>query len=457
MLTAFKATDTTVREPYWAKPQLVCGCAFELIANRAEEWTAKSFRASCVDGVREADRRVYWSLWLAFFFQGMSPGFWIPALTNILNAQHLERFVPIAFVVSPVCALISPMIAGALADEKIPANRLYAWSSVVSAITLAAAFYALQHAWNPWWFIGFIGLHSLAFGPSWGLIATISLANLRDGERRFPHVRLAATAGWALAGVMVSYVLASDSSPVAGYAAVAARLLAIACAFLLPLTPPLGKGGSWKSSLGLSGFVLFRQRDHAVFFTVTMLMSIPLVAFYTYCPEFLKVLGNQHPTASMAAGQVTELLTMLVLGVVMVRFRIKTVLLFALGLSTVRYALFAYAGMTQQLGWQMLGITINGACYTFYFITAQIFLDRRVDPGLRGQAQGLLALMAGGVGPLLGAWICGMLRKNLVQADGTGWAEFWWVLTGMVAICFVIFALFYRGITKTQQVYSSTG
>jgi MFS family permease len=105
----------------------------------------------------------------------------------------------------------------------------------------------------------------------------------------------------------------------------------------------------------------------------------------------------------------------------------------------------AMAGINGDVGWHIGGIALHGVCYTFYFITAQVFLDRRVEPGLRGQAQGLLVMVSSGVGPLVGAVVCGYLRAQCVTEAGQGWAEFWAILAGMIAVCFVIFALFYQG------------
>lgn len=375
----------------------------------------------------------------------MTPGFWLPALTNILRARGLGDWVPAVFMVPPVCALIGPLIGGALADQRISADRLFAWSSLVCAVVLAAAFGCLDAGWHPLWFVGLLGFYSLLSGPTWGLLATISLTGLSHGERQFPLVRVGATLGWVAGGLATSYILQADTSPVAGYASAVARFAAAGVAFLLPHTPPLGKGTSWKSRLGLDAFALMGQRDHRVFFLVTALFSIPISAFYMYGPEFLKSLGNAHPTGTMTVAQVLEVASMLVVGAVMSRYSVKTVLSWALGLSVLRFAMSAQAGVTGLVGWHIAGVALHGVCYTFYFITAQVFLDRRVDPGLRGQAQGLLAMVSGGVGPLLGALICGWLRGRLVTDDGQGWEMFWGILAAMIAGCLVIFAVFYQG------------
>ena len=390
-------------------------------------------------------RGIFAALWVVFFLHGMTPGFWLPALTNILGARGLGEWVPAVFVVQPVCALISPLIGGALADQRVPADRLFAWSSLMGSLALLGAFGSLDANWHPAWFVGLLGLGSLLSGPTWGLLATISLTNLSHGERQFPLVRVGATLGWVAGGLMTSYVLRADTSPVAGYASAGARFLAGVAAFTLPHTPPLGSGTSLKSRLGLDAFSLLKQRDHGVFFLVTALFSIPLSAFYMYGPEFLKVLGDKHPTATMTIAQGLEVASMLLVGAVMTRFRVKTVLLWALGLSVLRFAMSAYAGVAGAISWHIAGVALHGLCYTFYFITAQVFLDRRVDPGLKGQAQGLLAMVSGGLGPLIGAVVCGWLRAVCVTENGGGWDWFWGILAAMIAGCFAIFVMLYQG------------
>lgn len=393
--------------------------------------------------------RIFAAIWLVFFLHGMGPGLWMPALTNILGSMGLREWVPWAFVVSPLCALVSPLIGGALADQRVPANRLFVWTSVISAAGLLAAFSVLDAGCHPLWFLVFIGISSLAGGPAWGLLATVSMAHLSHGERSFPLVRVGATIGWIAGGLTTSHLLQADASVLCGYAAAGAKIAAAFAGLLLPLTLPLGRAVSWKSRLGLDAFVLMRQRDHLVFFLVTAIYSIPISAIYMYAPEFLRVLGDPRPTGTMTIAQVLEVVSMFALGAMMTRMRVKTLLMWSLGLSVLRFALSATAGWTGFMGWHLGGIALHGLCYTFYFITAQIFLDRRVDPGMKGQAQGLLSMVSSGVGPLMGAMVCGWLREHFV-ADGVhGWGAFWMSLSAMAGVCFVVFGLFYRGRAHT--------
>lgn len=391
------------------------------------------------------DGKGFAQLWWAFLLQGFAGGFWIPVLTNILNEEGYGSWVAVAFAVTPVCALITPLIGGALADERVSAQVLFGWSSVISGLLVALAFSFLDFGLPPLFFILGLAVYGLASGPAWGLLANIALSSLENPEKQFPIVRLSGTFGWVAAGFFTSYVLHADSSPVSGYAAGIAHVGAGIFGFFLPDTPPLGKGKSWRSALGLGAFALFKNRDHAVLFSVTGLFSIPLMAFYMYSPELFKVLGNKAPTASMTVAQVTEVVAMLVLGSMMLKYRLKTILMWGLGLSFLRYGLSGYAGLTGIVGWHLAGVGLHGVCYTFYFVTAQVYMNRRVEPRLRGQAQGLLSLMTAGIGPLVGAFFCGWLKDICVDANGNGWQNFWWILAGVIATCTVAFAVLYRG------------
>lgn len=398
-------------------------------------------------GVPDFQQRhgIFARLWLLSFFHGMAPGFWVPALTNLLKAEGLASWVSLAFAIPPICAIFSPLIGGALADERIPAQKVMAWSSFLGAIALLLAFGALDAGLGPLWFITGLSLYAFTAGPSWGLLATISLTHLGGDKRSYPLIRMGATFGWMSAGFLTSYALNADSSPVTGYASAGARVAAGFLALMVPHTPPLGSGKSWKAALGLGAFSLFKNRDHAVLFTVTALFSIPLAAFYMYSPELLEALGDKTPTATMTTAQWSEVAAMISLGFLMGKCRLKTLLMCGLGLSALRFAMSGYAGFTGTIGWHIAGIALHGVCYTIYFVTAQVYLDQRIDPTKRGQAQGLLSLMSAGLGALAGSFFCGWLRNLCVDDSGNGWHTFWWVLAGMIAACWLAFGLLYRG------------
>ena len=391
-------------------------------------------------------------LWTVFFFLGMSPGYYTPALSNILASRGLgSEWVAYAFMASPLAALISPLIVGSIADNRFPAQKVFAVIGMVSGVLLAAAFAALERLNSPYLFLGLFAAASIVAAPMWSMLASISMVHLRSGEREFPVVRLGGTLGWMAAGVLTSFVLHFEGSPGAGYAAAVTRFVGAAIAFLLPNTPPMGNSRSIRTLLGLDAFRLLKERDHLVFFSVTALLSIPLAVFFMHTPMHLIALGNLKPSATMTIGQISEIAAMLLMSMVMTRFRVKTVLMIALGLSALRYAFFSVAGATANPAWLIAGISLHGLCYTLYFITGQLFLDRRVDPMMRTQAQGLLTLASNGVGSVIGIFFGKFLYDFTVVQQHGGWTTYWWVQAALTALCLPVMAIFYQGVAAKKE------
>jgi nucleoside transporter len=391
-------------------------------------------------------------LWTVFFFLGMSPGYYTPALSNILASRGLgSEWVAYAFMVGPIAALISPLIVGSIADNRFPAQKVFAVIGMVSGVLLAAAFAALERLNAPYLFLGLFATASIVAAPMWSMLASIAMVHLRSGEKEFPVVRLGGTLGWMAAGVLTSFVFHFEGSPEAGYAAAITRFVGAAFAFLLPNTPPMGNSRSLRTLLGLDAFSLLKERDHLVFFSVTALLSIPLAVFFMHTPMHLTALGSTTPSATMTIGQISEIVAMLLMSVVMNRFRVKTVLMVALALSALRYALFSVAGATGHTAWLITGISLHGLCYTLYFITGQLFLDRRVDPSMRTQAQGLMTLASNGVGSVIGIAFGKFLYDYAVVQQHGGWTAYWWVQAALTALCLPVMAIFYQGVAGKKD------
>ena len=111
----------------------------------------------------------------------------------------------------------------------------------------------------------------------------------------------------------------------------------------------------------------------------------------------------------------------------------------------VRYALFASAAPNAVFWMIALGILLHGICYDFFFVTGQIYIDKKSTAAIRGQAQGFFVLVTYGVGMLIGAQIAGnVYNRFLAGADGLTlpqWNQFWWLPAGFAAVVTIFFAL----------------
>ena len=92
---------------------------------------------------------------------------------------------------------------------------------------------------------------------------------------------------------------------------------------------------------------------------------------------------------------------------------------------------------------------MHGFGFTLYFITAQIYLEQRVDHRMRTRAQALLQVMIAGVGNIVGYIGTGWWRTACMNGGATNWPRFWYGMSGVAAVAFLFFAVSYRGQAKS--------
>lgn len=369
-------------------------------------------------------------------------GMWFVPLSSVLDAHGLTGIKPFAFATSAMACFISPLLFGAMADRHASPVKVLRGLSIATAAAMALASFAIQRGWNPWLVLAFIQLHALCSAPTWSIASTIVLSRLNEAKREFGPIRAIATLGW-MAGCWLISAFNADADPLAGYSGAVTWLILAAFTFVLSETaqsrPEAAR--TLRERLGLDALSLLRNRDHRVVFITAALFSIPLTAFYPYTPPHLKELGLNHTTAWMTLGQVTEALAMFALAGILTGWRLKWVFATGLAFGVLRFALCALDTRAAVLA----GVTLHGLSFTFVFITAQIYLDERVDPSWRARAQALMSLASGGVGNLLGYLGTGAWFATNTAADRTRWPLFWSGISLTAALILLYFLAAYRG------------
>ena len=371
-------------------------------------------------------------------------GMWTVPLGNVMLAYDRGPLLPWVLAMSGVSAFISPLIIGALADQRVSPTRLMRWLAVANSGLLALLCRAIESGWSATSIVGIAFVMSLVASPIWSLGSSIVLSQLPQPGKQFGPVRAWATIGWMAGGWIVSYGLRSDASLVSGYTAAGFWLFVAAFSLTLPVITPAdpGKPRTWRQILGLDALDLLRDRNHRMVFITAALYTMPLAAFYPYCVRHLRELGVSGPSGVMSLGQITEVLVMMVLAGLMTRFRLKWVFLSGIGFGLLRYLIF----MMNTPGWVITGIVLHGLAYTLYFITTQIYLEDRIDSSLRVRAQALLTLLSSGVGNLAGFLGSGWWL-TYCESQGGGsvpWPQFWGGLALVTGAVFLFFAVFYR-------------
>lgn len=397
-------------------------------------------------------------MFLEFFIWGS----WYVTMGPYMVAEGMDEQIGNAYSVGPIAAIIAPLFLGLVADRFFRSERVLAMMMVLAAVFMFIA----PHV-TGWAFIAVIFAHMLCFMPTLGLTNTVAFHNIANAEKSFPIVRVLGTIGWIVAGFTISG-LAFDTSGNMFYVCGIACLALAAYSVTLPTTPPPMKGEkvSVGSILGLDSLRLLKQTPFLVFIVASLLICIPLAAYYSFAGAFVGASGafadsdgNTAVGFYMSFGQMSEVLFMLVMPLCFARLGVKWMLLVGMAAWVVRYGLFAGADSVADSPAMVMiftGILLHGICYDFFFVTGQIYTDKKAGAKIRGQAQGFLVLVTQGIGMLIGAQIA----QGLFDASKTGeadaavvdWGTFWLipaVVAGVIAVAF--FALFWDKV-KTDDV-----
>lgn len=377
-----------------------------------------------------------------FFLIGAALGMWFVPLSTVLERHGFAHIRPYAFAVSGVAAFVSPLLFGAVADRHVSPVKVLRWLALATAVSMALASAAIQSRASSWVVLGLIQLHAFCSAPTWSIASTIVFARLEDGKKEFGPIRAMATLGWMGGCVLVS-ALGADDSTLAGFGGATVWLLVSGLTYWLPAleTPKSVANLTWSQRLGYDALSLLKNRDHRVVFLTVALFTIPLAAFYPYSPLNLRELGFSHPVAWMSLGQVSEVIAMLVLGALMLRFRLKWIVVCGLAIGVVRFGLAA----TDSPWGLVAAIALHGVSFTLVSITAQIYIDQRVDPAWRARAQALMSLLNGGIGNMIGYLGSGAWFAVCSAGGPTRWPLFWSGLSAAMAAVLIFFLLMYRG------------
>jgi nucleoside transporter len=314
-----------------------------------------------------------------------------------------------------------------------------------------------QTSGTPTLFILLLLAYNLCYMPTLGLSNALAFHHIQDQEKQFPLIRVFGTVGWIVAGLFISFVLSgfvADVLPEATalplYTTAVGSILLGVYAFTLPHTPPSAAGQ--RATLGsIAGVDALRQlgsRPFYIFLISSLLICIPLAAYYNFTQLFLGATGFENIAATQTLGQASEVVFMLLMPLFFRRLGVKWMLLVGMGAWVLRYVLFALAAPA-SVTWMILGgIALHGICYDFFFVTGQIYVDKKSTAAIRGQAQGLLVLVTYGVGMLIGAQVAGNVYNGFLagaEALTLGqWQDFWYLPAAFAAAIAVFFALMFH-------------
>jgi nucleoside transporter len=379
-------------------------------------------------------------MFLEYFIWGawyVTVGTWLGRTLHFTGSQ-----IGLVAGTAAVGAIVSPFLAGWIADRWVATQHVLAGLHVAGAALLWLAGGQTQFAPIYWLVLAYACLYM----PTLALTNSLAFRHIANPQQEFGPVRVLGTAGWIVVGWMVS-LLGVEATAVPLRIAAGASLALALYSLTLPHTPPAGQSGAFSLSsvLPVEALRLLREPAFAIFAASSFLICIPLQFYYAFTNLFLNEIGIRNAAGKMSFGQLSELLCMLLIPWFFRRLGVKYMLIAGMAAWAIRYLLFAFGNPGAGLWMLFAGIVLHGICYDFFFVTGQIYVDRKAPEAARAAAQGMLTLITYGAGMLLGSWLSGRIVDHYatVAADGSATHAWRWVWLAAGGLSAAILALFF--------------
>ena len=383
------------------------------------------------------------------FLQYFIWGAWYVTLNTYLGEtlQFTATQIGLCYGTFAISAMISPFLVGLIADKFFATEKVLGLMHLLGAVLLIVASQATTFQF----FYPALLLYTISYTPTMALSNSLSFHQMVDPGKQFPGVRVLGTIGWIAANNVIGFLGYTNTVGQLHVAAVVSLLLGL-YSFTLPHVPPKKeKKVNIKEVLGFDALSLFKSRAFTTLIIASILTCIPLSFYFGFTASFLSDIGMDYIPNKISLGQVSEIFFMLILPVFLVRFGVKKVLFLGMAAWLIRYLLFANGDIGSGVWMIYAGIILHGICYDFFFVTGQIYVDKKAPDNLKSSAQGLITFATYGLGMFIGTWFAGR-TIDLLTVDGIPeWARIWYVPAAIAVVVLIMFGLMFREKQKAKM------
>jgi nucleoside transporter len=357
---------------------------------------------------------------LMMFLEYVIWGSWLPLLAlylgNVLKFTAGE--IGWIFATPAVACVVGLFVGGQLADRWMSVEKVLALMHAIGGV----AMFAMSRQTSFWPFFLLMLVYQLAFTPTLSLTNAIAFHHVQDARDDFGKIRLWGTIGWIAASWPFVFILAGKTgaaldtalSSIFVVASVASFGLA-AFSMTLPPTPPTADQS--RANAPFAAIKLLAMPAFLVLFIVTFMDALVHQAYFQWTSPFLERAGlpANWIMPAMSIGQIAEIATMAVLGLVLKRLGWRTTMAIGIAAHAARFFIYAIGDPL----WLMVAVNVvHGMCYAFFFAAVYIFVDENFPRDSRASAQGLFNLLILGLGPFVGSLLWGALGDRMQTPAG---------------------------------------
>ena len=342
-------------------------------------------------------------------------------------------------------AIVSPLIAGQVADRWIATEWFLAAAHLVGGVLLIVA--AGRRTFWPLFVV--MGLYALTFAPTLALVNSLMFSHLTDPASQAFGVMVWGVIAWVLVGWLLSAWRRAKGAGEGSDCLVLAGVLALAMGaycFTLPHTPPPGAPDDVLPFV--KALRMCSDTHFLIFLIVAFVVATQLQFYFLGTAQYLGDLGVEakNVPAVMTIAQAAQVLASAVMAFygaqVLGALGFRWTLAGGVALWLLMYGAFA---LTQPRGLVIASQALHGFAYAFFINVGFIYVNEAAPKDIVGSAQALLTVVLYGFGLFLGTQFTGVVMDRFSSEGKFRWRPIFLVPCVLTLACVVVLAALFRG------------
>jgi nucleoside transporter len=391
--------------------------------------------------------QLYIILSVLMFLEYAIWGAWAPVLAARLlrPLKFSGKQTGWIYATLPLACIISPLVAGQLADKWVNTERILFASHLLGAGLLFTA--ARQRKFGS--LFGVMLVYSLCYAATLPLVNSLMFAQLAENQLDIsvhsPGIFIWAPVAWALVGYFLTgwrwtFKTEGEGRDCLFLAAGLSAIMAVSCLFL-PETAPQRSGEiPLLKAMGMLG-----DANFLIFIVLSMIVAGMMQFYFLGTARFMQDMGiaAKNVPASMAIAQAIQAVaTFFLLGLLLSNLGFKWTLTVGAGCWLVMY--IVYVG-TKPRWLVIMSQSLHGLAYVFFIIAGQIFAESVAPEEIRSSVQALVFAATVGIGLFLGTHFAGVVMDVFKKEGQFRWRGIYAVPCLITLVCVIGLVLFFKG------------
>lgn len=389
---------------------------------------------------------VYIPLSVVMFLEYAVWGAWAPVLAaRLLGPLKMTgKQTGWIYATLPLACIISPLIAGQMADQWFATKWILGVAHLVGAVLLFMA--ARETTFGR--LVGVMFAYSMCYAATLPLVNLVLFEKVSDVATQ-GKVFIWAPVAWALVGYFLTgwrwkFKTEGEGRDCLVLAGILSVLMGICCIALLSPNVPANTG----EIPILKAFSALSDPSFLLFVVISMVVAGMMQFYFLGTAHFMQDIGlpGKNVPASMAIAQAAQAAaTWFLLGLLLGALGFKWTLTVGAGCWLAMYVVYV---ATKQPWMIVVSQALHGLAYVFFMIVGQIFTDdfagRFAEPGteIGGSMQALIFAATVGVGLFCGTQAAGIVMDRFSVDGKFQWQKIWLVpglimLAGVIALAIV--------------------